>query len=75
MIQDVTGNEMHREQIAAKAREVIKKNVYTVQEVARLFGEHIAETEIMLNEIAGAYESETQGRRLNGGNSDSYLNG
>ena len=75
VIQDVTGNEMHREQIAAKAREVIKKNVYTVQEVARLFGEHIAETEIMLNEIAGAYESETQGRRLNGGNSDSYLNG
>ena len=54
---------------------MIKKNVYTVQEVARLFGEHIAETEIMLNEIAGAYESETQGRRLNGGNSDSYLNG
>ncbi len=75
VIQDVTGNEMHREQIAAKAREVIKKNVYTVQQVARLFGEHIAETEIMLNEIAGAYESETQGRRLNGGNSDSYLNG
>ncbi len=75
VIQDVTGNELHREQIASKAREVIKKNVYTVQQVARLFGEHIAETEIMLNEIAGAYESDTQGRRLNGGNSDSYLNG
>ena len=75
VIQDVTGNEMKREQVAAKAREVILKNVQTVQEVARLFGEHIAETEIMLNEIAGSYESKTVGVSYNGGDSDSYLNG
>ena len=75
VVQDVTKNEGRREEIAAKARDVIRKNVYTVQQVARLFGEHIAETEIMLNEIAGAYESQTVGRRLREGDSEDYLNG
>lgn len=75
VVQDVTQNEGHREEIAAKAREVIAKNVYTVQQVARLFGEHIAETEIMLNEIAGAYESHTEGKRLRQADDGSYLNG
>lgn len=55
VIQDVTKTELQREQIAAKAKEVIRKNVLTVQQVARLFGEHIAETEILLEEIAGTY--------------------
>ncbi len=75
VVQDVTQNEGRREEVAAKAREVIAKNVYTVQQVARLFGEHIAETEIMLNEIAGAYESHTEGRRLRPADDGSYLNG
>ena len=75
VVQDVTQNEGRREEIAAKAREVIAKNVYTVQQVARLFGEHVAETEIMLNEIAGAYESQTEGRRLRAPDDGSYLNG
>ena len=75
VVQDVTKNEGRREEIAAKARDVIRKNVYTVQQVARLFGEHIAETEIMLNEIAGAYESQTEGKRLREGGSEEYLNG
>ncbi len=57
VISDVTRNEFQREQVAAKARQVIRQNVLTVQQVARLFGEHIAETEIMLNEIAGTYEA------------------
>lgn len=55
VIQDVTKTELQREQIAAKAKEIIRKNVLTVQQVARLFGEHIAETEILLEEIAGTY--------------------
>jgi iron only hydrogenase large subunit-like protein/uncharacterized Fe-S cluster-containing protein len=75
VVQDVTQNEGQREEIAVKAREVIRKNVYTVQQVARLFGEHIAETEVMLNEIAGAYESHTQGKRLRSSDSGDYLNG
>ena len=57
VIQDITRNELQREQIAEKAREVIRKNVLTVQQVARLFGEHVADTEILLNEIAGSYDS------------------
>lgn len=57
VIQDVTRTEFKREQISEKAREVIQKNVLTVQKVARIFGEHIAETEIMLNEIAGVYRA------------------
>ena len=56
VIQDITKNELQREHIAEKAREVIRKNVLTVQQVARLFGEHVADTEILLNEIAGSYE-------------------
>jgi hypothetical protein len=75
VLQDVTGNEFKRERVSERAREVIRKNVITVQEVARLFGEHIAETEIMLNEIAGAYESQTVGKRLREGGSEEYLNG
>lgn len=55
VIQDVTKNELQREQIAEKAKEVIRKNVLTVQQVARLFGEHIADSEILLNEIVGTY--------------------
>ena len=57
VIQDITKNELQREHIAEKAREVIRKNVLTVQQVARLFGEHVADTEILLNEIAGSYET------------------
>ena len=75
VVQDVTQNEGRREEIAAKAREVIRKNVYTVQQVARLFGEHIAETEVMLNEIAGAYESHNKGIRLRESDNGDYLNG
>ena len=60
VIQDITKNELQREQIAEKAREVIRKNVVTVQQVARLFGEHVANAEILLNEIAGSYENRGQ---------------
>ncbi len=55
VIQDVTKTEFQREQIAKKARELIQKNVQTVQQVARLFGEHIAESEVLLEDIAGVY--------------------
>lgn len=56
VIQDVTQNELHREQVAEKAREVIRKNVDTVQKIAQYLGEHMAETEIILREVAGSYE-------------------
>ncbi len=55
VIQDVTKNELKREQIAERAKEVIRKNVMTVQKIARYLGEHMADTEILLKEVAGSY--------------------
>ncbi len=57
IIQDVTSIELHREQISEKARAVIRKNVMTVQKIARSLGEHMAETEILLREVAGSYDN------------------
>lgn len=59
VVQDVTDVELQREQIAERAREVIRKNVMTVQTVARCLGEHIAETEILLSEVADIYAKPT----------------
>ena len=57
IIQDVTEAEVHRELIAEKAQEVIRKNVMTVQKVAKYLGEHMADTEILLREVASGYKS------------------
>jgi iron only hydrogenase large subunit-like protein len=58
IVQNVTSIELHREQVSEKARAVIQKNIVTCQKIARNLGEHMAETEILLREIAGAYTSE-----------------
>jgi hypothetical protein len=58
IIIDVTQSEMNREKIAQKARDVITKNVATVQEIACLLGEHMVETELLLNSIAEDYEDD-----------------
>jgi hypothetical protein len=50
---------MDREKIAKQAREVISKNIATVQEIACLLGEHMVETEVLLNSIAQGYETKT----------------
>ncbi len=55
IISDVTKTEMDKEKIVEKAREVIVKNIATVQEIASLLGEHMAETEILLNSIVEDY--------------------
>ncbi len=57
IIEDVTNAEMHKEQIAEKAREVIHKNLATVQQIACTLGEHMAETEVLLRSIAKDYSS------------------
>ena len=58
IIEDVTNTEMHKEQIAARAREVIHKNLATVQQIACTLGEHMAETEVLLRSIAKDYASD-----------------
>ena len=57
VISDVTKSEMDRSKIAQKAREVITKNIATVQEIASLLGEHMVETELLLNSIAEGYDN------------------
>ena len=52
---------MDRNKIAQKAREVITKNIATVQEIASLLGEHMVETELLLNSIAEGYEGVNKG--------------
>ena len=58
VITDVTQTETNREKISEKAREVISKNISIVQEIACLLGEHMVETETLLNSIANDYDDE-----------------
>lgn len=60
VISDVTKSELDRSKIAQKAREVITKNIATVQEIASLLGEHMVETELLLNSIAKGYDSDSK---------------
>lgn len=57
VVSDVTKSEIDRSKIAKKAREVITKNIATVQEIAGLLGEHMVETELLLNSIAEGYDT------------------
>jgi iron only hydrogenase large subunit-like protein len=71
VIFDVTGSELRREEIAQRAREIIRKNLETVQEIACRLGENMADTEILLRSLSegfssGAHaltEKELRGRR------------
>lgn len=58
VIQDVTNVEIKREKIAERAKEVIEKNLATVQQIACTLGEHMAETEVLLRAIARDYAAD-----------------
>lgn len=58
IITDVTTSEINREKVARKAREVINKNIETVQNIASLLGEHMVDVETLLSSIAEDYSSE-----------------
>ncbi|MDO5581097.1 MAG: [Fe-Fe] hydrogenase large subunit C-terminal domain-containing protein [Planctomycetia bacterium] len=60
MFFDVTNTEFRREQIAERAKEVINKNLATVQDIACRLGEHMAETEILLRSIAEDYADQKE---------------
>lgn len=62
VIEDVTKVEIKREKIAEKAKEVIEKNLATVQQIACTLGEHMAETEVLLRSIAKDYAAEDHDR-------------
>lgn len=58
IVQDVTRTDMRRNQIARRAQEVISRNISVVQEIACRLGEHMADTEILLNSIAEGFRSD-----------------
>ena len=55
---DITDPAMQKQQIVEKSREVIAKNLETVQQIAYLLGENASETELILNSIVRSYSSE-----------------
>lgn len=57
VIFDVTGSELRRDEIAQRAREIIRKNLETVQEIACRLGENMADTEILLRSLAEGFSS------------------
>lgn len=68
IVDDITLNEMRRDRIARRAREVINRNIATVQEIACRLGEHMADTEILLSSIAEGFAGEDGAGEGNGAN-------
>ena len=59
-ITDTTSVSHSREIVAQKAKEVIDKNISTVQQIACLLGEHMVQTETILNTIASEYNTDEE---------------
>jgi PAS domain-containing protein len=55
IFRDATQPAVEKEQIIRRAREVIQKNLLTVQQIAYLIGENAAESEMALNAIVRSF--------------------
>jgi iron only hydrogenase large subunit-like protein len=55
ILQDITRPSVQKEQVIRRAREVIQKNLATVQKIAYLLGENAAESEVTLNSIIESF--------------------
>lgn len=55
---DITEPSGRKEQIIARTREVVRRNLETVQQIAYLIGENAAESEIALNSIVESFAPE-----------------
>jgi (2Fe-2S) ferredoxin len=58
IFQDITEPIFQKEQIIGRAKEVIQKNLKTVQQIAYLLGENAADSEIILNSIVRSFSPE-----------------
>jgi len=58
IFQDITKPIFQKEQIIGRARDVIQKNLKTVQQIAYLLGENAADSEIILNSIVRSFSPE-----------------
>ena len=59
IIRDITEPSVQKERIIEKARQVIEKNLSTVQKIAYLLGENAAESEVILNSIVKSFMTES----------------
>ncbi|MFP4417675.1 MAG: [Fe-Fe] hydrogenase large subunit C-terminal domain-containing protein [Chitinivibrionales bacterium] len=59
IIQDITEPVFQKERIVQKARDVIEKNLQTVQKIAYLLGENAADSEVILNSIIQSFPTQT----------------
>ncbi len=64
VLQDITQPAVQRGEVIRRAREVINKNLRTVQEIACLLGENAAESEIILESIVSSFSPESGERSL-----------
>jgi iron only hydrogenase large subunit-like protein len=55
ILQDITQPAVHKDQVIRKARQVVQKNLATVQKIASLLGENAAESEIILDSIVESF--------------------
>lgn len=60
ILADVTTPSVRKDQVIRKARQVIQKNLATVQKIAYLLGENAAETEVMLDSIVESFRPERE---------------
>lgn len=58
VLQDVTEPAMRRDQVVRRTRDVIRRNLATVQQIAYLLGENAAESQASLNEIITAFAAD-----------------
>jgi len=70
IFQDITKPVFQKEQIIGRAREVIQKNLNTVQQIAFLLGENAADSEIILNSIVRSFSPEEIDDSEGGGTSE-----
>lgn len=57
IIQDVTEPAVQKDRVIARAREVIRKNLSTAQQIASLLGENAADSETILNSIIKTFKT------------------
>jgi iron only hydrogenase large subunit-like protein len=69
IFQDITKPIFQKEQIIARAHDVIQKNLKTVQQIAFLLGENAADSEIILNSIVRSFSPEELDSNDAGGSS------
>jgi len=70
ILQDITRPAVQKEQVIRRAREVIQKNLATVQKIAYLLGENAAESEVTLNSIIESFSPAKIDGEEGGGSGD-----